>query len=146
LYAGGFKAPACNSLSFLVAARGVSAALGGFGFALKTAATFDVFYWLQVTNYGVLYVSFDSAPSGSNYIDVWDLCLHAQTASTIISSQPLATNPDESKPKSCLIACAKDACITDRLEKKRRAIKPHGEHTEFVVTLRHLFNGIRSFD
>jgi hypothetical protein len=84
LYAGGFKAPACNSLSFLAAA---SAAFGGFGFALKTAATFDVFYWLQVTNYGVLYVPFDSAPSGSNNIDVWDLCLHAQTAPTIISSQ-----------------------------------------------------------
>jgi hypothetical protein len=78
---------ACNSLSFLVAARGASAAFGGFGFALKTAATFDVFYWLQVTNYGVLYVLFDSAPSGSNYIDVWDLCLHVQTASPIISSQ-----------------------------------------------------------
>jgi hypothetical protein len=78
---------ACNSLSFLVTARGASAAFGGFGFALKTAATFDVFYWLQVTNYGVLYVPFDSAPSGSNCIDVWDLCLHAQATSTIISSQ-----------------------------------------------------------
>jgi hypothetical protein len=85
---------ACNSLSFLVAARGASAAFGGFGFALKTAATFDVFYWLQVTNYGVLYVLFDSAPSGSNYIDVWDLCLHAQTASPIISSQRFS---DESR-------------------------------------------------
>jgi hypothetical protein len=73
-----------------VAARGASAAFDGFGFALKTAATFDVFYWLQVTNYGVLYVLFDSAPSGSNYIDVWDLCLHAQTASTIISSQRIS--------------------------------------------------------
>jgi len=62
-------------------ARGASAACGGLGFARNTAATFDVFYWLQVTNYGVLYVLFDSAPSGSNYIDVWDLCLHAQTAS-----------------------------------------------------------------
>ncbi len=76
---------ACDSLSFLVAARGASAAAGGFGFALNTAATFDFFYWLQVTNYGVLYVLFDSAPSGSNYIDVWDLSLHAQTASPIIS-------------------------------------------------------------
>ena len=63
-------------------ARGASAACGGFGFARNTAATFDVFYWLQVTNYGVLDVLFDSAPSGSN---VWDLCLHAQTASPIIS-------------------------------------------------------------
>jgi len=61
------------------------AARGGFGPARNTAATFDVFYWLQVTNYGVLYVPFDSAPSGSNYIDVWDSCLHTQTALPIIS-------------------------------------------------------------
>ena len=59
-----------------MAARGASAAFGKFGFALKTAATFDVFYWLQVTNYGVRYVLFDSPPSGSNHIDIWDLCLH----------------------------------------------------------------------
>jgi len=79
-----------------VAAGGASATFGGFGFALKTAATFYVFYWPQVTNYGVLYVLFDSAPSGSNYVDVWDLCLHAQIASTIISSQRFS---DESRLK-----------------------------------------------
>jgi hypothetical protein len=62
-----------------VTACGAGAACGGFGPARNTATTFDVFYWLQVTNYGVLYVLFDSAPSGSNYIDVWDLSLHAQT-------------------------------------------------------------------
>ena len=106
---GGATLAACKSLSFLVATR---AAFGGF--ALKTAATFDVSYWLQVTNYGVLYVLFDSAPSESNYIDVWDLCLHAQTASTIISSQPFSDESGESKPKSCLIACAKAARITNR--------------------------------
>jgi hypothetical protein len=60
-------------------------ASGGFGFARYTPATFDVFYWPQVTNYGVLYVLFDSAPSGSNYIDVWDLSLHLQMASPITS-------------------------------------------------------------
>ena len=64
-----------------MAACGAPLACGGFGFARNTAATFDVFYWLQVTNYGVLYVLFDSAPSGSNYIDIWDLCLHVQMAS-----------------------------------------------------------------
>ena len=57
-----------------MAVRGASAACGGFGFARNTPATFDVFYWLQVTNCDVL---FDSAPSRSNYIDVWDLCIHA---------------------------------------------------------------------
>jgi hypothetical protein len=45
-----------------------------------TPPTFDVFYRLQVTNYGVFYVLFDSPPSGSNPIDIWDLCLHAQMA------------------------------------------------------------------
>jgi hypothetical protein len=64
-----------------VTTRGASAAFGGFGFALNTAPTFDVFYRLQVTNYGVLYVLFDSPPSGSNPVDVWDLCLHGQVAS-----------------------------------------------------------------
>ncbi len=52
---------------------GASAACGGFGFARNTAATFDVFYWLQVTNYGVLYVLFDSAPSGSMFVRVRDV-------------------------------------------------------------------------
>jgi len=75
-------------------ARGATAACSGFGFACNTTATFDVFYWLQVTNYGLLYVFFDSAPSGSNDIDVWDLCLHAQTASPIISWQRFS---DESR-------------------------------------------------
>ena len=87
----GLQSTGVQLFILLVAASG---AFGGFGFALNTAATFDIFYWLQVTNYGVLYVLFDSAPSGSNYIDVWDLCLHAQTASTIISSQRIS---DESR-------------------------------------------------
>jgi hypothetical protein len=50
------------------------------GFARNTA-TFDGFYRPQVTDYGFLYVLFDSPPSGSNPIDVWDLCLHVQMAS-----------------------------------------------------------------
>jgi hypothetical protein len=80
-------------------ARGTSAACGGFGPARNTAATFDAFYWLQVTNYGVLYVLFNSAPGGSNYIDVWDVCLHAQTPPIISWQMFLATPPGESKPK-----------------------------------------------
>ena len=64
--------------TLLVAVCRARAACDGFGFARNTAATFDVFYWLQVTNFDVL---FDSAPSRSNYIDVWDLCIHAQMAS-----------------------------------------------------------------
>ena len=58
---------------------------GGFGFARKTPATFDVFYRPQVTNYGVLYVLFDSAPGGSNDIDVWDLSFHLKWPPQIIS-------------------------------------------------------------
>jgi hypothetical protein len=57
-------------------APGASAACGGF--ARNTAATFDVFYWLQVTNFDV--PLFDPAPNGLDYIDVWVLCLHAQNA------------------------------------------------------------------
>jgi hypothetical protein len=63
-------------------------ACGGFGFAAtRPPATFDIFYWLQITNYGVLYVLFDSAPSGSNHVDVWDLFLHSNCLPPIISSQ-----------------------------------------------------------
>jgi len=59
-----------------------------------TPPTFDVFYRLQVTNYGVFYVLFDSPPSGSNPIDIWDLCLHAQMAfpdyfvATVLATSP----------------------------------------------------------
>jgi hypothetical protein len=38
---------------FLVAMPGAGAAWGWFGFALNTAATFDIFHRLQVTNYGL---------------------------------------------------------------------------------------------
>jgi hypothetical protein len=59
-------------LALLVAACG---ARDRFGFARNTATTFDVFYWLQVTNFNVL---LNSAPNGPDYIDILGLCLHAQ--------------------------------------------------------------------
>jgi len=68
----GDRATVCDSLTLLVAACG---ACDGFGFARNTATTFDVFYWLQVTNFDVL---LNSAPNGPDYIDIWGLCLHAQ--------------------------------------------------------------------
>jgi hypothetical protein len=61
-------------------ARGTSAARAGLGFALNTTATFDVFYWLQVTNFDVL---FDSASNGANHFDVWDFGIHAKTVSQL---------------------------------------------------------------
>jgi hypothetical protein len=66
------------------AAGGVAG--GGFGFASNTPATFDVFYRLQITNNCFLYVVFDSAPSGPDCIDIWDLSLHRQMASPKITS------------------------------------------------------------
>ena len=82
-------------------------ACGGLGFARNTPPTFDVFYRLQVTNYGVFYVLFDSPPSGSNPIDIWDLCLHAQMALTdYFVATVLATSPRrEQAEKAVLIAC-----------------------------------------
>ena len=68
-------------------------ACGGFGLAgTRVPATFDIFYWLKVTNDGVFYVLFDSAPGGSKHIDVWDLFLH-------LRSSVLARSPGGSKPK-----------------------------------------------
>ena len=57
-------------------ARDVSAG-AGFGFALNTATTFDVFYWLQVTNFDVL---FDSTPNRANHFHVWDFDIHGKMA------------------------------------------------------------------
>jgi hypothetical protein len=48
---------------------------------------------LQVTNYGVLYVLFNSAPGGSNYIDVWDVCLHAQTPPNYFVANVFSDDP-----------------------------------------------------
>jgi hypothetical protein len=66
----------CDSLTLLVAACGACAACDGFGFARNTATTFDVFYWLQITNFDVLLNS--APPNGPDYIDILGLCLHAQ--------------------------------------------------------------------
>jgi hypothetical protein len=60
----------------LVVACGACAACDGFGFARNTTTTFDVFYWLQVTNFDVRLLN--SAPNGPDYIDIVGLCLHAQ--------------------------------------------------------------------
>ena len=51
----------------------LNAARDGFGFARNTTAaatTFDVFCWLEVTNFDV--PLFDPSPNGLDYIDVWD--------------------------------------------------------------------------
>ena len=58
-------------------ARDASAAGAGFGFALNTATTFDVFYWLQVANFDAL---FDSAPNSANHFHVWDFDIHGKMA------------------------------------------------------------------
>jgi hypothetical protein len=59
--------------------RGASAVCGGFGFARNTAPTFDVFYWLQVTNFDVSL--FDPTPGGLDYMNILGLRLHARIIS-----------------------------------------------------------------
>ena len=68
----------CNSLTRLVAACAAFAACDGFGIARNTATTFDVFSWLQVTNFDVSLPQ--SVPSGPDYIDIviFVLRLHGQ--------------------------------------------------------------------
>ena len=94
------------TLCLLVAARGASPPVAGLDSPV-TPPTFDVFYRLQVTNYGVFYVLFDSPPSGSNPIDIWDLYLHAQMAfPDYFVATVLATSPRrEQAEKAVLIAC-----------------------------------------
>ncbi len=64
----------------LLATPGTGTACGWFRFALNTTATFDVFHRLQVTNYGLFKILFESAPKRSNLIGVWVFCTHARTA------------------------------------------------------------------
>ena len=88
-----------------MATPGGGAACGWFGFALNTAATFDVFCRLQVTNYGLFNILFESTPNGSDHVNVWLSCILAQTASpNLFRGNLLATNPSESKRKNCLRA------------------------------------------
>ena len=61
-----------------MAAPGAGLAFGWFRFALNTAATFDVFPGLKVTNDRLFYVVFKSAPDGSNHVDVRLSCSFAQ--------------------------------------------------------------------
>ena len=71
----------------------------------NTAATFDVFSRLQVANDGLFQTFFESAPNGSDHIDVWLGCIFAQTASPVyLVATFLPRSPVESKPKSCLRA------------------------------------------
>ncbi|HEY5991422.1 MAG TPA: hypothetical protein VIU10_02485 [Candidatus Udaeobacter sp.] len=70
-----------QSLTRLVAAcsaRAAWAACDGFGIARDTATTFDVFFWLQVTNFDVSLLH--SVPSGPDHIDIkiFALFLHGQ--------------------------------------------------------------------
>jgi len=60
------------SAMFSSNSRDACAACGGFGLARNTPAAFDVFYWLQVTNFSLL----KSAPNGVYYIDIRRLFLH----------------------------------------------------------------------
>ena len=94
------------TLCLLVAACGAPPPVVGLDSPV-TPPTFDVFYRLQVTNYGVFYVLFDSPPSGSNPIDIWDLYLHVQMAfPDYFVATVLATSPRrEQAEKAVLIAC-----------------------------------------
>ncbi len=58
--------------------RAACAARDAFRFARNTATTFDVFFWLQVTNFDVSLLR--STPNGADHIDIdiFVLCLHGQ--------------------------------------------------------------------
>jgi hypothetical protein len=64
-----------------VATRAAGVSCGWFGFALNTAATFNVVSRLQVTNNGLFDILFESAPKGSDHVDVWLWCILVQTVS-----------------------------------------------------------------
>jgi len=69
-----FRVMDCASLTVVVAGCAARAACAGFGFTRNTAATFDVFYWLQVTSFDVPLLH--AAPNGADYIDIFALWIH----------------------------------------------------------------------
>jgi len=99
-----------DSLTLLVVA---CAACDGFGFARNTATTFDVFYWLQVTNFDVRLLN--SAPNGPDYIDIVGLCLHAQMFRSKSPAQPV-------KLSSFKFSARDDASLLPKRSKLLRAM------------------------
>jgi hypothetical protein len=65
----------------------------GFGIARNTATTFDVFFWLQVTNFDVSLLH--SAPNGANHthIVIFVLCLHGPNYFAATFALGCPTNP-----------------------------------------------------
>ena len=65
-----------------VGPRVTGAACDGFGIARNTATTFDVFFWLEVTNFDMSLLR--SPPNGPDHIDIviFVLCLHDQLFSS----------------------------------------------------------------
>jgi hypothetical protein len=86
----------------LLTTPGIAVACGGFGFALNTAATFNVFRRLEVTNYGFFDILFESAPKRSNLVGVWVFCTHVSNRlpPNLCGGNVLAMNPGESKLKT----------------------------------------------
>jgi hypothetical protein len=122
------------TLCLLVAARGASPPVAGLDSPV-TPPTFDVFYRLQVTNYGVFYVLFDSPPSGSNPIDIWDLYLHVQMAfPDYFVAMVLATSPAGASRKSCFDS-VRDLTRTNRspllLREPDNVIEAHEDAGDF---------------
>jgi hypothetical protein len=119
-----------------VAARGASPPVAGLDSPV-TPPTFDVFYRLQVTNYGVFYVLFDSPPSGSNPIDIWDLYLHAQMAfPDYFVATVLATSPRrEQAEKTVFFDSVRDLIRTNRspllLHEPDNVIEAHEDAGDF---------------
>ena len=69
--------------------------------ALNTAATFDVFSRLEVPNDGLLQTFFESAPNGSDHINVLLFCIVVQTGfSQFMVVRVVATTLCEIKSKS----------------------------------------------
>ncbi len=73
-------------------ARAACAVSDGFGFAGNSTTTFDVFSWLQVTNFDVSLLH--SAPNGPDHLDIgiFVLCLHGQLFRSNVRFR-MPTNP-----------------------------------------------------
>src|ERR1041385_6409833 len=97
-----FKFPAFLSDRFLLPAPDAHIACGMFGWAFNIAAAFYVFPGLKISNDGLFQIVFQSAPDGSDHVDVWLFCIFVaqQVFPQFMVANVLATTAGQGKLKN----------------------------------------------
>jgi hypothetical protein len=89
----------------LLAPPAAAVGFDGFGFRSYGAASFHVIPGLKIPNDGLFQIFLNSAPNGSEHVDVWLFYILAQTAFTpsLFRGNVLVAIQGEIKPKGELV-------------------------------------------